>query len=219
MALKAYKAVLRPGEGYYEEKRSRFFSFVMPAASEEAVLLQAAALKKKYYDCSHVCYAFRLNTVPLTEKYTDAGEPSGTAGIPMLNVLRGSGALNAAVFVIRYFGGTKLGTGGLSRAYSSAAADAVNDSTILLKQPGGIYTVSCDYSSLGKLQYMLKEEGLPVLETTYTDSVGIRFLLPDEKAAGFMKRSMDAFSGRLAAEKEKEVLFVTDDGKTEIFDD
>ena len=206
----AFTTVYQPGEGFYEEKHSRFFAFLLPLDSEEEALSHLAELKKRYYDCSHVCYAYRLNETPMIERSSDAGEPSGTAGLPILSVLRGSEALNAGIFVVRYFGGTKLGTGGLSRAYGQAARDALSHAVLIEKRPGTLMKVSCDYSAHGKLRFLLDEMGLPVTGTSFTEQVEISFLLPLEEKQAFMKKLNDSFYGKLIPEEVENIFY----GKT-----
>ena len=210
----AFTTVYEPGEGFYEEKHSRFFAFMVPLASEEEALSYLAGLKKRYYDCSHVCYAYRLNTTPMTERSSDAGEPSGTAGLPILAVLRGSEALDAGIFVVRYFGGTKLGTGGLSRAYGAAAREALSKAVLIEKRPGTLMKVTCDYSAHGKLRFLLDEMGLPVTGTAFTEQVELTFLLPEEARAAFTKKLNDSFYGKLIPEEVENIYYgKTEDGK------
>ena len=206
----AFTTVYESGEGFYEEKHSRFFSFMVPLDSEEEALSFLAGLKKRYYDCSHVCFAYRLNEKPLIERSSDAGEPSGTAGLPILTVLRGSEALNAGIFVVRYFGGTKLGTGGLSRAYGAAARDALSHAVLVEKRPGTLMKITCDYSAHGKLRFLLDEMGLPVTGTAFTEQVELSFLLPEEEKQAFIKRLNDTFYGRLVPEEVENIFY----GKT-----
>lgn len=212
-------SVYSSGEGFYEEKRSRFFSFLVSVSSEEEAAAYSARLKKEHVGCSHVCYAYRLKGSPPPEKYTDAGEPSGTAGMPILNVLRGSGAVDAGIFVIRFFGGTKLGTGGLSRAYQAAALDAVKNAVLVTKKPAGIFHLDTDYSSQGKLTYLLKEEGLMILGTEFTDKVTTSFLLPDDREEAVLNKIRDLFSARFTPVRVQDVLYADADGETVLFDE
>ena len=129
------KIVYKGGEGELIEKKSRFIATVVPVNSEDEALEFIAAMKKKYWNASHNCFAFVVGENYELQRCSDDGEPQGTAGRPMLDVLLGEQVHNAAVVVTRYFGGTLLGTGGLVRAYSKAVQEGLGSSTIIEKSP------------------------------------------------------------------------------------
>lgn len=133
--LSQYKTVYKGGEGEIVEKKSRFIATVVPVHSEEEALKFVEAMKKKYWNATHNCYAYVIGENHELQRYSDDGEPGGTAGKPMLDVLIGEEIHNAAIVVTRYFGGTLLGTGGLVRAYSAAAKQGLASSVIITKIP------------------------------------------------------------------------------------
>ena len=134
--LKNYRTVYQGGEGEIVEKKSRFIATVIPAAEEEEALAFIEAMNKKYWNATHNCFAYVIGERNEIQRCSDDGEPSGTAGKPMLDVLLGEELHNTAVVVTRYFGGTLLGTGGLVRAYSSAVKAGLASSVIITKKQG-----------------------------------------------------------------------------------
>ena len=174
------KAVYKGGEGEITEKKSRFIATVRPVESEEEAAAFIAAMKKKYWDARHNCSAFVIGKNQELTRCSDDGEPAQTAGRPMLDVLLREGITNAAVVVTRYFGGTLLGTGGLVRAYQKSVQEGLAKSVIIEKMQGKNLAIRTDYTGLGKIQYILAKENIPVLKTAYTQfSVREYFLLPE----------------------------------------
>ena len=176
--LSQYKTVYKGGEGEIVEKKSRFIATVVPVHSEEEALKFVEAMKKKYWNATHNCYAYVIGENHELQRYSDDGEPGGTAGKPMLDVLIGEEIHNAAIVVTRYFGGTLLGTGGLVRAYSAAAKQGLASSVIITKNPGVKLRLATDYAGLGKIQYILGQRGIKILDSIYTDKVEIAALVP-----------------------------------------
>lgn len=174
-----YKAVYEGGEGELIEKKSRFIATVIPAESEEEALAFIEAMKKKYWNATHNCSAYVIGEKGQLKRCSDDGEPSGTAGRPMLEVLEGEGIRNVAVVVTRYFGGTLLGTGGLVRAYSASVKAGLASSVIITKIPGVKLKIETDYTGLGKIQYLLGEMGIRTLDSQYTDHVELDVLVPE----------------------------------------
>ena len=178
--LDQYKTVLEGGTGEITEKKSRFIATVRPVSSKEEALAFLEETRKKYWDARHNCYAY---SVGMNREYTrcsDDGEPSGTAGRPMLDVILGEDIYNVAVVVTRYFGGVLLGTGGLVRAYSKAVQEGFRESRIIEKKHGICLTVTTDYTGIGKIQYIAGERGIPVLGSEYTDKGIMKLLIPSE---------------------------------------
>ena len=169
--LPEYKTVYRGGEGEITEKKSRFIANVVPVSSEEEAEEFIESMKKKYWDARHNCYAYIIGERGEIKRFSDDGEPGGTAGKPILEVLSGEGVTNAAIVVTRYFGGTLLGTGGLVRAYGAAAKAGLSASAVINKIPGMRLSITTDYTGLGKIQYLLGQRGITVLDTVYTDKV------------------------------------------------
>ena len=156
--LKCYKTVYRGSEGEIIEKKSRFIATVRLVESEEEALSFIEEMRKKYWNATHNCYAYVIGERRELVRCSDDGEPSGTAGRPMLDVLLGENLYNTAVVVTRYFGGTLLGTGGLVRAYSRAVQEGLAQSDIIEKIYGAILQIETDYNGLGKIQYLIGEK-------------------------------------------------------------
>ena len=153
-----YKALYRGGEAELVEKKSRFIATTFPVNSEEEAISFLEAVRKKYWDATHNCSAYVIGRNQELQRCSDDGEPNGTAGRPMLEVLLGEGIHNMAVVVTRYFGGTLLGTGGLVRAYSGAVKAGLRNSVLVEKRLGIRLQVDTDYSGIGKIQYIAKSE-------------------------------------------------------------
>ena len=175
------------GESEYVEKRSRFLGHVRPAESEDEARAFIAAVKKEHYDARHNCWCYIIKDGP--ERYSDDGEPQGTAGIPMLEILRREGVTNAVCVVTRYFGGVLLGTGGLFRAYTRSAKDALDAAGISVVRRWLTLDLPCSYAAAERYKNELAACGGAVAEMDYGASVTIRALLPEER--------IDAFSARI----------------------
>lgn len=154
--VEQYKTVYEGGVGEITEKKSRFIATIRPVETEDEALVFIEEMRKKYWDARHNCSAFILGERQETMRCSDDGEPSQTAGRPMLDVLSKAGLTNTAVVVTRYFGGTLLGTGGLVRAYSAAVQEGLKNSRMITKYWGTRLTVGTDYNGIGKLQYLFK---------------------------------------------------------------
>ena len=176
-----YKIVYQGGEDEVVEKKSRFIATVAPAETEEQALAIIEAMRKKYWDARHNCFAYVIGDRNELARCSDDGEPQGTAGKPMLDVLLGEEIHNAVVVVTRYFGGILLGTGGLVRAYSRAVKGGLASSVIITRIQGIKLEIAADYTGLGKIQYILGQRGIPILHSEYTDTVRLEVLLSDRK--------------------------------------
>ena len=216
--LENYRTIYTDGEGEIIEKKSRFIATVRLVEKEEDALAFIEEMKKKYWDARHNCYAYSIGEHREFTRCSDDGEPSGTAGRPMLDVILGEDIYNVAVVVTRYFGGVLLGTGGLVRAYSGAVQEGLRASTVIEKHHGISMAVSADYTMVGKLQYIAAENGLPILDTEYTDRVMMHLLIPADQVGRVEKIITEATSGRVKMEKDKELYFADINGKTEVFD-
>ena len=160
-----YKILYRGGQGELVEKKSRFIATTRPVESEEEALAFVAEMKKTYWDARHNCWAYVIGDKGQLQRCSDDGEPSQTAGRPMLDVLLGEGVRNACVVVTRYFGGVLLGTGGLVRAYSGAVQAGLQGSVIVEKQPAKKFSIATDYNGMGKIQYAAGQLGITILDT------------------------------------------------------
>ena len=188
------------GTGEYEEKRSRFIGELWPAASEEEARALIAAVKKKYPDARHHCWAWILPGGAF--RWSDDGEPGGTAGAPMLEVLRGADVYGALCVVTRYFGGTLLGSGGLVRAYSKAAALALADAGTEPDPEKTVLAVTCPWESIDRVHRLLREYGGTLLDADYESDPNAAILRAEllaEKADAFTVRLTDVTGGRAAA--------------------
>ena len=168
------------GEGEIIEKKSRFIATIQRAESEEEAVSFINAMKKKYWDATHNCSAFVVGEKQMLQRCSDDGEPSGTAGRPMLDVLLGEKVCNIVVVVTRYFGGTLLGTGGLVRAYSKAVQEGLRNCKIIEKRQGYLLAIKTDYTGIGKIQYILGQRGIAITNSEYTDTVTVEALVPSE---------------------------------------
>ena len=217
--LEIYKTVLEGGVGEITEKKSRFIATVRPVKSEEEALAFLEETKKKYWDARHNCFVY---SVGLNREYircSDDGEPSGTAGRPMLDVILGEDIYNVAVVVTRYFGGVLLGTGGLVRAYSKAVQEGLEASRIIEKRHGIALKVTTDYTGIGKIQYIAGERNIPILNSEYTDKVVLELLIPSENVEGVQKAITESTNGRARMEKDRELYFAVLDGEVLTFED
>ena len=214
---KEIKIVYEGGEGELIEKKSRFIATVRPVESEEEALGFIAAMKKKYWNATHNCSAFVVGENQELQRCSDDGEPQGTAGRPMLDVLLGEEIHNAAVVVTRYFGGTLLGTGGLVRAYSKSVQEGLSASKIIEKKIGALLGIRTDYNGLGKVQYLLGQRGLTITGSEYTDIVTVETLVPQAQLQELKEAITEGTNGRAEFIKEEAVCFAFVDGETLIF--
>jgi uncharacterized YigZ family protein len=215
---KPFRTVYTGGTGEITEKKSRFIANVAPAPSEEDAINFIEQIRKKYWDARHNCYAYVIGDRDQIQKCSDDGEPVRTAGRPILDVLLGDGIHNTVIVVTRYFGGTLLGTGGLVRAYQSAAKEGLNHSTVIEKYSGYKIKFTTDYNSIGKIQYLISQLGITTLQCDYTDMVSLTLLIPEDLFDEFKKKLSDITGGKTTISNEEEVYFASVNGKTEVFD-
>ncbi|MBQ9155709.1 MAG: YigZ family protein [Eubacterium sp.] len=211
--MKTYKAVYQGGSGEIVEKKSRFIAHVASVSTVEEAQQFIDRIKKEYWDARHNCSAFSVgDQTPLTRS-SDDGEPSGTAGKPILEVILGSGIHNIVIVVTRYFGGTLLGTGGLVRAYTEAAREGIKNSVIIEKIPGVKMRLRTDYTDLGKIQYILAQNNVSTVDTEYTDQVALTALFAQDEEDRIKKLLTEATSGRVVMEELCELYFASADGE------
>ena len=195
-----YKTIQQEAAGEITEKKSRFIATLRPVSTEEEALAFIAEMKKKYWDARHNCSAYIIGTDKPLERCSDDGEPSRTAGIPMLEVLKGSGLSNVCAVVTRYFGGILLGTGGLVRAYQAATAEGIKNSAILTCKYLNRIKLTLDYTAYGKVQYYAVSEHLSMDEPVFSDSVSVTFSLSDEERGKLLSYATEATSGKAGIE-------------------
>lgn len=215
--LESFKAVLIGGQGEIIEKKSRFIANVRPVSSEEEAVAFLEQIRKQYYDARHNCFAYCIGTVMPINRLSDDGEPSQTAGKPILEVIAGKKLHNTMVVVTRYFGGTLLGTGGLVRAYTKAAQEGLLNSVIIEKKLAKRMRMTTNYTDMGKIQYFLTEEDIHVESIDYTDNVVINTLIPVGKELEIKKQLTQVTSARIKMEELEIVYYAVRDKKTLIF--
>lgn len=162
-----YKTIVAPAEGLYTEKRSKFIAIALPVSTVEEVKEQLDVYQKKYYDARHVCYAYMLGPERKDFRANDNGEPSGTAGKPILGQINSNGLTNILIIVVRYFGGIRLGTSGLIVAYRTAASEAIVAATVIEKTVDEEVTVLFEYPLMNDVMRIVKEEGPAIVSQGY----------------------------------------------------
>lgn len=195
MEKKTFKIVYEGGVGEIEEKKSRFIAHIAPITSEEEAVNFINAKKKEFWDARHNCSAFVIGDNNEVTRCNDDGEPAQTAGRPMLDVLLKENIHNCVVVVTRYFGGVLLGTGGLVRAYQKAVQEGLKECKLLEPKTGCPCTISTDYNGYGKIEYVLRENNYPILNTQFTESVQINSVIPSDNIESFEKSIADKTAG------------------------
>lgn len=201
------RILYKGGQGEIVEKKSRFIANIFPVKTEEEAMEKVAEMKKKYYDARHNCYAYIIGDNHEIERSSDDGEPSGTAGRPMLDVLNGQGVCDVVAVVTRYFGGTLLGTGGLIRAYSGAMKEGLENCTLLEQANAYILAIETDYNDIGKLQYLARTRGLHELSTDYADAVCMKLLVPCEEIESIENEITEKTAAKAKLERGERVRF------------
>lgn len=205
--LEKYRTVYIGAEAEIVEKKSRFIATVKPVATEEEALAFIESMRKKYWDARHNCFAYVIGERFQTQRCSDDGEPSGTAGKPMLDVLLGEEIHDVVVVVTRYFGGTLLGTGGLVRAYQGATKAGLEASTVIEKNWGKKLLIGTDYTGLGKIQYILAQRNLSILDTQYTEHVNLEVLVPIGQIGMVRAEITEGTNGQAVIEEGEECYF------------
>ena len=211
------KALYQGGTGEKEKKKSRFIANFKEIESEEEALAFIGKIKKQYWDARHNCYAFVAGENHNLQRCSDDGEPAGTAGRPMLDVLLKEDIHNAAVVVTRYFGGTLLGTGGLVRAYQRAVQEGLSHSVIIEKVKGRSLKIDSDYNGIGKIQYILAKNQITAMDASYTDKVAIHVMVPVEKLEALKQEITEGTNGTAGLWTGDLAEFAVIDGKIKIF--
>lgn len=201
------KIVYEGGSGEIIEKKSRFIATVRPVHEEDEALSFIAEMKKQYWNATHNCFAYVIGERQEVQRCSDDGEPQGTAGKPMLDVLLGEELHDAAVVVTRYFGGTLLGTGGLVRAYSKAVQEGLKQSTVIEKKYGSRITIETDYNGIGKIQYLCGQRNIPIVDSQYTDVVKAQVLVQASQVQELKEAITEATNGRAGWEEESGLYF------------
>lgn len=212
--LLEYKTVLNAVVTEFEEKRSRFITHVKPVVSEEEAAAFINEIKSKYWNATHNVYAYLLNRGIPVQRFSDDGEPSGTAGMPVLEVIRRMGIQDVVLVVTRYFGGTLLGASGLIRAYGRSASEGLAAAEIITRKLCVNIFIMLEYSLFGKLQNMLMLNGNIIKEVQYGQDVELTVLLEDGAQEGFIKAVVENTSGRAVIQcGDKEYITLDSGGK------
>lgn len=211
------KSVYRGGTGEVIEKKSRFIATVAAVSTKEEAEEFIASCKKKYWDARHNCSAYIIAGAVDILHSSDDGEPSGTAGKPMLEVLEKEGIRNVCVVVTRYFGGTLLGTGGLVRAYQAAVKEGLKNCVLLEKQAGIKAEIITDYNDAGKLQHFFASNGVVVLHSEYGQNVVMEILIPLEKKDSVEEKIVDITCGKTGLESVEDVFYAPVEGEVKIW--
>ncbi len=198
-SLKPYQTIEKAAESEIVISKSRFLGFCIPVSSETEAQEALGQIRRKHYDARHCCYAFRLHEGGIVRS-SDDGEPSGTAGAPILAVLSGAGVENVLCAVVRYFGGVLLGTGGLVRAYGGAASEALDAAEIVTIRVCERISVTVSYSSYNLLEPMIRQKGYPN-GAAFAEQVTLTLLLPAEETDALIATVTDKTDGSAKVEK------------------
>lgn len=191
---KEYKTVEFENSDEFIEKKSRFIGYVKPVKSQDEAVSFVNSIKSKHWDATHNVYAYVLRDGNI-QRYSDDGEPSGTAGVPVLDVILKNNLVDVCVVVTRYFGGTLLGAGGLVRAYSHGSKIAVESGNIITMAPCNVLSVSVEYSFYERMNILLSDFGANVEKTDFADKVSITFSLKADKTDDLQKKLIDMSNG------------------------
>jgi len=202
------KTVLTEGSSDFEAKKSHFLGSLVNVKTEEEALGFIQAVRRKERDARHHCFAFRVGdrTHPL-ERFSDDGEPQGTAGKPMLELLKAEELYDVCLVVTRYFGGTLLGTGGLLRAYTASAKEAIEAAETAELEKGSILSFSCRYDEVGGVKRFCSEKDLFILQEDYGEACSLSLLCPEDRTAEARKYLTELSRGSIEPEEEPDVLF------------
>ena len=212
----SYKTVKKDAFAEIEIKKSKFIAHIAEIKSEDEAETFIKQTRKKYYDATHNCSAYILNSDRGIRHSSDDGEPSGTAGKPILDVISGAGLSDIIVVVTRYFGGTELGTGGLVRAYSGAAAEVLKNAAVVEITEAKLTEFIIDYGLLPKLQHLCMELGIIIYETEYLEKVKISVLITEDNLGRFFKEVTEMTAGAIteaSVVREEQVCFYMEEGK------
>ncbi len=204
--MKAFNTLVADGQADIEVKKSKFIGYAFHVDSVHAFEEKLAGIKKEHPQARHHCYAYRLHEQILLEKYQDDKEPQGTAGLPILEVLKGQELEEVGVVVVRYFGGTLLGTGGLSRAYSDAARDAVKASgpthvDVMIRM-----VLTVDYSDSGKITYYAGQESIVIVEQQFEQVVHLTIVFEADRLETVREALNEMTQGKVKITKEEELV-------------
>ena len=204
--MKEYLVPTGDGEAQFIERRSRFIGHIFLTETEEEALAFLAEMRETYKDATHNCYAYIIGPNMGVMRYSDDGEPGGTAGMPIIEVMKARSVTNCAVVVTRDFGGVLLGAGGLVRAYSQGAAAAINACGVGCVYPTVRYLIELPYPMLGRFEFFLKSEPVLIEDKQFTDVVTFTLVLRTDDEPGFLARLTDSTDGAIEPLRYEEFL-------------
>lgn len=203
---KEYATILEDATDEIVEKKSRFIGYVRHVESEEEAAAFLMKIRKQDYDARHHCYAYVVGQEQPVFRFSDDGEPGGTAGKPILEVIQGKNLSDICVVVTRYFGGTLLGTGGLVRAYTDAANACIRAAKVVVKQLVSPLKIEIAYTDLGKVQYILAQEGITPADIQYGEQVTLMTEIPVDQTGQLQKKITEATAARAVLERQDPVF-------------
>lgn len=207
----SYRMLKAYADTYFIEKKSKFISYVQPVYSEEEALHFLSGIRKKHYDASHNCYAYILGSSMNIQRSSDDGEPSGTAGVPILEVLKKEEVTNSIIVVTRYFGGIMLGAGGLIRAYTEGAVQGIKAAGTVRVQPFMVHQLKMDYSFLSKLQYEIPRKDYIIENIEYLENVTMHVLTTPDQGNAFLEDVAEWTNGSISVDTLGEQMLKVDE--------
>ena len=202
--MEIYHTIYKGGDGEIVEKKSRFIAEVHPVTSEEEAMEILEQTRKQYWDARHHCWAYIIGRNPAAERMSDDGEPAGTAGKPILEVIRGRELTNVLVIVTRYFGGIKLGAGGLVRAYSKSVLEAIEASEIIEVEYYDVYNIAFDYSDLKDIEREIRNSKLTIIQKYFGEKISYDLVSKNNRN---IKEIFEKFHSKIKVNfKNKQVL-------------
>lgn len=214
--LERYNTIYMEAEAEVIEKKSRFIAAVKPVNSEEEARSFIESKRKEHYNATHNCFAYQVGENNEIQRFSDDGEPSGTAGRPILDVLKGEDIKNTVVVVTRYYGGTLLGTGGLVRAYGRTAKEGLIEGKIIEKVCYQMISVKVDYTLVGKVQYETLQNNHIIQDTIYAEDVQFKVLVLLSDVDSYIKSMTEATNAKAKISQEENVYGCFVDGELEL---
>ena len=211
--MSAYKTLHEFGMDEIIIEKSTFIGYAKPIKTEEEAIEFVNEIKKKHKDATHNVWAYTVGKTMNIQRYSDDGEPQGTAGIPILEVMKKADITDCAVVVTRYFGGILLGTGGLTRAYTKGASIALKAGGVVEKVEGVNISLHLDYDMIGKVQYFCGQNNWHIEDTEYTDKVIVHILAEVTVADEIEKEAIEASNGKITVEKSEEGIYFKEDNR------
>ncbi len=194
-----YRTIKQRSEGVFRDRGSKFLAFAFPVNTRDEIKKTLAELRKEYHDARHHCYAYRLGAAKEIFRANDDGEPSGTAGKPILGQIRSNDLSNILIVVVRYFGGTLLGVGGLINAYRTAAANAIHDAIIITAAEQDLIEINFPYVIMNKIMKIIRDEEMKILEQDFTETCKIKAFIRKSRTTQVLNRL--SFTEEISARK------------------